>query len=145
MTTVLQSTPTEPSCLTLIRQVQTEAADYLDGTDVEPCDVPQEVWGNGMVVTQIHDSSESHGYVVERYDIPPNTAQDFHSHAEPKSGHVVSGVIRIETIQGGRNLRPFETWHLDSREMHRFVTTSEPASLIVVRVVGHPAHGRMIA
>jgi len=113
-------------------------------TAADPVNIPQTIDDDGTVRTTIFSHTHQSSVItVERWDYPPSTAQPWHDHPEPKSGHIVSGEMTIEVDGGGlRKLTPFDPFYIFAGQRHRFLTTCG-TSLYVMIATGHPAHGRM--
>gem|GEM_PF-2861060 len=112
--------------------------------DVDYDEPQQTIDDDGVIQTTVFSHTAANNtIVIERWDYPPNTHQDWHQHDISKSGHIVSGELIFESGDGGvRRLTPFDPFYTYPNEVHRF-STKTGASLFVMFATGHPAHGEI--
>ena len=108
-----------------------------DASDTEP----RQWTEHGVLRTTYFSMKDGNQeFSVERWDYPAATHQDWHTHAEGKSGHIVSGLLTLHTEDGARTLQPFDPFYIAPNQPHRF-STMQGASAYVFVLTGHPAHG----
>lgn len=69
--------------------------------------------------TALRQLLESRGYRCNRYDYPPGTVFDEHSHADDKIDAVLSGCLRVTVGDQQYDLQPGDYIYIPRGVMHR--------------------------